>query len=208
MSSSSEPVRNRSGFVLLEAVVALAIIGLVAVALLSTTGSQLSTAAKANVLLTARSLAEDRLAAIRFLGHDDLRDVPDSLLAGRFAAPFDDFTWVANVDEMEDEYDLFGAEVIVTGRGEAFPLRTLVHAPRPSALADGGGGTGGIGGGGGRGGFGDGRGGRAGFDRPGGRGGRGQIERGGQGRIGRGDASGRTGTGAGTGTGTRTGRGG
>jgi type II secretory pathway pseudopilin PulG len=73
--SSSE---RRGGFVLLEAVVALAIIGLVAVALLSTTSAQLRTASKAGVLLTARSLAEDRIAAIRFLNHDDLADLPDS----------------------------------------------------------------------------------------------------------------------------------
>ncbi|MCI0434942.1 MAG: type II secretion system GspH family protein, partial [Gemmatimonadetes bacterium] len=125
MWSCSDARRGRPGFVLLEAVVALAIIGLVAVALLSTTGTQLRTTSKANALLTARSLAEDRLAALRFLGYDELQDVPDSLRAGRFPPPFDDFEWTARVDEMEDEYDLFGAEVIVTGRGESFPLRTL-----------------------------------------------------------------------------------
>jgi len=174
------------GFVLLEAVVALAIIGLVAVALLSTTSTQIRTAGKAGVLLTARSLAEDRLAALRFLNYDDLTDLPDSLEAGRFPPPFDDFEWVAQVAEMEDEYDLFGAEVIVTGRGEAFPLRTLVHAPRPVLAADAVGGVGGSGGvgarGGGRGGDVDVRGG-GGSDV---RGGSGDPGRGGRGRVGRG----------------------
>jgi type II secretory pathway pseudopilin PulG len=122
---------SRRGFVLLEAVVALAIIGLVAIALLSTTSSQLRTASKATVLLTARSLAEDRIAAIRFLNYDDLSRLPDSLVAGRFPPPFDAFEWTTVVEEMEDEYDLFGAEVVVNGLGESFPLRTLVHAPRP-----------------------------------------------------------------------------
>jgi type II secretory pathway pseudopilin PulG len=129
MSLSTD--RARRGFVLLEAVVALAIIGMVAVALLSTTSSQLRTASKAGVLLTARSLAEDRIAAIRFLNYDDLSDLPDSLADGRFPPPFDEFAWTAVVEEMEDEYDLFGAEVVVTGRGETFPLRTLVHTARP-----------------------------------------------------------------------------
>jgi len=186
--------------VLLEAVVALAIIGLVAVALLSTTSSQLRTASKAGVLLTARSLAEDRIAAIRFLNHDDLSDLPDSLAAGRFPPPFEDFEWTATVEPMKDEYDLFGTEVVVSGHGETFPLRTLVHAPRPVIGAQAGGAARGggatsdrAGGARGRRGFdgitppgfrgaGPGRG-RAGRGRAGnGRGGRGRIGRGGGGR--------------------------
>jgi len=195
MSWSTER-RARSGFVLLEAVVALAIIGLVAVALLSTTSSQLRTAGKAGVLLTARSLAEDRLAALRFLNYDDLKDVPDSLVSGRFPAPFEDFEWTAAVAEMEDEYDLFGAQVTVSGRGEVFPLRSLIHSPRPVIAAggtggDAAGGRGGRGGGIGRGDAVDGRGrggdqaGR-GSDQAGrGRGGVGRGGRGGQGQVGR-----------------------
>jgi type II secretory pathway pseudopilin PulG len=120
-----------AGFVLMEAVVALAIIGLFSVALLSTTSAQLQTAGKANTLLVARSLAEDRLAALRLLEYEELGDVPDSLVSGTFPAPFEAWAWTASVEEMEDEYDLFGAEVIVEGRGETFPLRTLIHAPRP-----------------------------------------------------------------------------
>jgi prepilin-type N-terminal cleavage/methylation domain-containing protein len=172
----------RRGFVLLEAVVALAIIGLVAVALLSTTSSQLRTASKAGVLLTARSLAEDRVAAIRFLNYDDLSDLPDSLAEGRFPPPFDEFEWTAVVEEMEDEYDLFGAEVVITGRGESFPLRTLVHAPRPVL-------TGGVGGRGGDAAAGrGGRGGGAVSDVAPGRGGRGSDVAPGRGRGGRGGA--------------------
>jgi type II secretory pathway pseudopilin PulG len=117
--------------VLLEAVVALAIIGLVVIGLLSATGAQLRTASKARVLLTARALAEDRLSAVELLDYSALMDVPDSLAAGTFAAPFESFSWTIDVEPMEDEYDLFGAEVIVSGNGESFPLRTLIHMPKP-----------------------------------------------------------------------------
>jgi type II secretion system protein I len=130
MPSSAERAR-RGGFVLLEAVVALAIIALVAIALLSATGAQLGAASKAKVQLVARALAEDRLNAIRLLDYEDLAALPDSLAAGRFPPPFEDFAWSATVEAMEDEYDLFGAEVVVAGRGESFPLRTLIHEPRP-----------------------------------------------------------------------------
>ena len=128
-SSSKRTVR--AGFVLLEAVVALAIIGLVAIGLLSATGAQMRTASKATVLLTARALAEDRLAALHLLDWEALNDVPDSLEAGAFAAPFEAFSWTIRVEPMEDEYDLFGAEIVVSGDGEAFPLRTLIHMPQP-----------------------------------------------------------------------------
>jgi type II secretory pathway pseudopilin PulG len=186
----------------MEAVVALTIIGLFAAALLSTTAAQLRTAGKANTLLVARSLAEDRLAALRLLEYDDLDDVPDSLRAGAFPPPFEGFAWTARVEALEEEYDLFGVEVTVEGHGETFPLRTLIHAPRPSTLAEGQ--TGAIGGGG--------RGGAPG----GGRGGLGPaVGRGGAPGAGRGDfPGGQRGAAAGRGStqtggrGAQTGRGG
>jgi hypothetical protein len=56
---------------------------------------------------------------------------------------------------MEEEYDLFGLEVVVEGPAERFPLRTLVHRPRGLLAGTGQGGgesTGPGGGGQGRGG--------------------------------------------------------
>jgi len=222
MSSSTERGAGRSGFVLLEAMVALAIIGLVAIALLQTTGSQLRSAAQAKSLLVERALAEDRIAALQLLDYDDLGDPPDSVLAGRFPPPFEAYSWTARVDEMKDEYDLFGAEVVVEGNGESFPLRTLIHSPRPGtqfagAQQGGDAGFGGAGGRGGRGAFdgrggrngGEGRAGRGGFD--GGRGGRGAFDgrgaRGGRGLDGGRGQAGGGGVGQTGGVG-RTGRGG
>jgi Tfp pilus assembly protein PilV len=131
MRSSSSA---RSGFVLMEAVVALAIIGLVAIALLATTASQVRTADKASLLLTARSLADERMATMRMLSYDQLREVPDSLLTGTFPSPFDAWSWRAEVVQIDenDEYDLFSVGVAVDGYDESFSLRTLVHEPRPT----------------------------------------------------------------------------
>jgi hypothetical protein len=133
----------------MEAVVALAIVGLFALALLSTTSAQLRTSSKGGVLLVARMLAEDRVSAIQLLDYDELTDLPDSLATGGFPAPFQDFTWTASVEEMENEYDLFGVAVVVAGQGESFPLRTLVHSPRPQMTTTAGTRQGGLGGGGG-----------------------------------------------------------
>jgi type II secretory pathway pseudopilin PulG len=125
----SRAVRRR-GFVLLEAVVAMAILGVASIVLLQVRSQQIRVATQARELLTAQALAEDRLAALRLLDFDVLSDPPDSLMEGRFPAPFDRYTWTAEVELMKDEYDLFGLEVVVEGPAERFPLRTLVHRPR------------------------------------------------------------------------------
>jgi len=122
---------NRSGFVLIEAVVALVIIGLFAIALIGTVGAQVRAADRGSVLLTARALAQDRLAAIQFLDYEELTDLPDSLARGAFPSPFEDFVWTAEVDAVDDEYDLFETIITVAGRGYSYPLRRMIHRPRP-----------------------------------------------------------------------------
>jgi len=131
---------NRAGFVLLEAVVALAIISMVSLALLQARGQQIRVASQARELLTAQALAEDRLAALRLLDYENLARPADSVLAGSFPEPFEGFSWVTTVEVLEDEYDLFGVDVVVTGPAERFPLSTLVHRPRAILSAGGGGG--------------------------------------------------------------------
>ena len=130
MWSSAE----RGGFVLMEAVVALAIVALVAIGLLGATAAQVRTADKAALLLTARSLAEDRMTMLRLLDHGALSDLPDSLAAGTFPAPFESYSWTARIEPVPDEYDLFTAEIVVNVAEEAYVLRTMLHEPRPVAL--------------------------------------------------------------------------
>jgi hypothetical protein len=172
----------RSGFVLLEAVVALAILGVASIVLLQVRSQQIRVATQARELLTEQALAEDRISAFKLLNFELLSDPPDSLMEGEFPPPFEAFTWTAAVELMEDEYDLFGVEVVVEGPAERFPLRTLMHRPR-SLLQSSGAGSGAQGGR-GRGmmGGGMGQGGRMGRGEAGGEGGQGTGEgaRGGQ----------------------------
>lgn len=130
--------QGRRGFVLLEALVALAIVGIMAIALLASTSTQLRTAGKAADLLTARSLAEERMAVLRSLEFAALSDPPDSILEGTFAEPFGEYSWRAEVAPVDDEYDLFTAAVLVSVQDEEFTLRTLLHQPQPQLTAGGG----------------------------------------------------------------------
>ena len=131
MLSTDRQPNNAGGFVLLEAVVALAIISLFAIGLLSMVGAQVRGTDRATVLLLERALAEDRLMAVGMLDNEDLNDLPDSLATGRFAEPFEDFTWTLKVVPVEEEYDLFTTDVVITGRGYTLPMQKLVHQPRP-----------------------------------------------------------------------------
>ncbi|MFC1543761.1 hypothetical protein ACFL4Y_00710, partial [Gemmatimonadota bacterium] len=103
--------RGEEGILLLESLIGLGIIGIVAVSVLAATGSQVRSADKADVLLTAAALAQDRLVSIQLLDNEGLADPPDSLLAGAFPAPFDEFTWRTEVVAAEEEYDLFAVRI-------------------------------------------------------------------------------------------------
>ena len=190
----------RSGFVLLEAVVALAILGVASIVLLQVRSQQIRVAVQARELLTEQALAEDRISAFKLLDYELLSDPPDSLMEGVFPPPFEAYAWSAAVELMEDEYDLFGVEVVVEGPAERFPLRTLLH--RPQSLLMGSEGAGSLGGGRGFGmmGGGRGQGGRMGGQRGGAGGGMQEAGQGGRQGGGGGGTGGRGGTGGGLGS--------
>lgn len=139
MSSRAEPratpsdgsartaLADRDGFALLEAIVALAIIGTFAVAVLATLATQVRAADRAAALLVAQALAEDRQMAIELLDYDDLESLPDSLAAGIFPPPFDVYSWTARVEPVEDEEGLFATEIVVTDGTFTYPLHGMLH---------------------------------------------------------------------------------
>ena len=79
----------RSGFSLLEAVVATAILGLAAVASLSALGAQVRSAERARATVLLEALAQDRLTRVRLASPDQLDRLPDSLARGELYQPPD-----------------------------------------------------------------------------------------------------------------------
>ena len=120
----------RHGFLLLEAAVALLIIGLVAGAALELHGAQLRAAGRGPELVTATTLAQDRLAVVRLLEPEQLSPLPDSVSRGRFAAPFAKYRWLTSIARTK-ENDLYDVRVDVTWNGGAIALVTRVYAPLP-----------------------------------------------------------------------------
>lgn len=121
------PVRH--GFMLLEAAVALLVVGLTATAAAELYGAQMRAARREPRLVMASALAQDRLAAVRVLEPEQLARLPDSLARGRFAAPFAEYRWSALTTRSRLD-DLYEVRVEITWVDGEFALSTLIHAPR------------------------------------------------------------------------------
>jgi prepilin-type N-terminal cleavage/methylation domain-containing protein len=133
VKSSSVLPDNRRGFSLLEAAVAVAIVGIAAAGALTAFGAEFRTADQAKQGLIAASLATARLATVRLLSRGELNPIADSLARRRFAPPFDRYRWEVALKELSGRADLFEAQVAVYWDGGVYRLKTRLYRPRPQA---------------------------------------------------------------------------
>ncbi len=108
---------------MLEAVVALAIVGLVCVGVLASFGGALRADVIAVERLPLAALAEERISAVD-LSPGSLGRLPDSLARGTFAAPYATATWDTETRRVEQTDGLFDVVVRVRDGGDVFTLRT------------------------------------------------------------------------------------
>ena len=115
--------RARRGFTMLEAVVALAIIGLVCVGVLGAYGATLRADVVAAERLPLAALAEERIAAMD-LAAGLFERLPDSLARGTFGAPYQTATWETDVGRVRQSEKLYDVTVRVRDGTDVFTLRT------------------------------------------------------------------------------------
>lgn len=120
---------DRSGFTLLEAMIAVMIVGLAAVAVLSSFGTTLRTATRARQGLEAEALASQRLARAALLEREQLVHLPDSVARGRFDAPFASYQWKTVASEVRGERGLFDVAVEISWPDGRYSLPTRVYRP-------------------------------------------------------------------------------
>jgi type II secretory pathway pseudopilin PulG len=116
--------------VLLEALIAVIIVGLIGSATLAMLGGQFRTAGRAADLNIATDLARERLETLRLLSADRLVPLADSLRRGRFEAPLDAYSWTATTKATRDEIDLYDLSVVVSSQTARVALDTRVHRAR------------------------------------------------------------------------------
>ena len=129
-------MRARPGFTLLEAVIALAIVGVTAVAALGAVAAEVRAAEGARTALEAEALAVQQLALIQILSGEELQRLPDSLAHGNFEEPFERYRWTAKTTPVLGEEGLTAVHVEVAWDAGSFPLQTLLYR-RPTTLGTG-----------------------------------------------------------------------
>jgi prepilin-type N-terminal cleavage/methylation domain-containing protein len=120
---------EQRGFTVLEAVVALAIIGATAVGVLSVFGEDQRVAGKSAQLVTASLVARERLAALELATRAELTGLPDSLASGTVDADGARFRWETAVVPVARVRDLFDLQVTVRWDAGETALRTRRFRP-------------------------------------------------------------------------------
>jgi prepilin-type N-terminal cleavage/methylation domain-containing protein len=131
----SRSLSNRGGFTLLEAVVALAIIGAVSVAVLEGLSGALRAGATAADQVTLEALADYTVARAELLPPALLGRIPDSLARGDVGPLFPGVTWTLRSRAVSDAADLYDLRVTVTSGTSAIERAGRVYRPRPSRPA-------------------------------------------------------------------------
>lgn len=125
----SSRASHRRGFTILEAVVALAIVGLAGVSALEAVGGELRAADRAAEAYVTSALAQDRLAAVGLLAPRDFARLPDSLARGTFAPPFAAYRWTATAQPVLGERELYEVTVSVAGDRGDYVITTRFYRP-------------------------------------------------------------------------------
>lgn len=126
-------LRARPAFSLLEAVAAVAVIGMMAVGALSAAGSELRTTERARRALEAEALATARMDFMNLLYDTELQSLPDSVAKGTFDKPLDDYSWTATSTPYSDQAGVYDVRVTVKWPDGAYTERTYLY--RRPALA-------------------------------------------------------------------------
>jgi len=122
------------GVTLLEAVVALTIVGLAGVAALATVGTELRGAERGRRAIEAAALAEEQLSRVTLLPAGAFEPLPDSLRQGQFPGGLEAYRWEASARAVPDEPSTYEVTLTITWDDRGYTVSTRLYRPRPSAV--------------------------------------------------------------------------
>jgi type II secretory pathway pseudopilin PulG len=125
--------RGRKGITLFESVAALTIVGLVAISALEAVGAEMRTAERARRALEVEALATQRLDALELLNDQELQVIPDSVAAGKFDAPMDEYSWSIASSPVAEQPGVYDVSLDITWENGTYPIRTKMYR-RPRLL--------------------------------------------------------------------------
>ena len=125
--------RARPGITLFESVAALTIVGLVAISALEAVGAEMRTAERARRALEVEALATQRLDALELLNDQELQAIPDSVAAGKFDAPLDEYSWTIESTPVPEQPGVYDIVMAIDWENGTYPIRTKMYR-RPRLL--------------------------------------------------------------------------
>jgi type II secretory pathway pseudopilin PulG len=125
--------KTRKGISLLEAVVAVAIVGMTSVAALESVGSGMRTAEKSKRAIEAEALASSRLEFMDLMTDRELQALPDSVESGKFLAPLDEYTWKTTSTASEEQAGIYDVRITVSWATGSYTLKTYLYRQPPLA---------------------------------------------------------------------------
>jgi type II secretory pathway pseudopilin PulG len=131
MPIRSSRVRNRAGISLLEAVAAIAIVGITSVSALEAVGSNMRTAEKARRALEAEALATSRLDFMDLLTDRELQALPDTVESGKFPKPLDEYSWKTTASPLAEQPGVYDVRITVEWPTGSYVVRTYQYRRPP-----------------------------------------------------------------------------
>jgi len=119
--------RARLGITLFESVAALTIVGLVAISALEAVGAEMRTAERARRALEVEALATQRLDALELLNDQELQTIPDSVAAGKFDAPMDEYSWTIESKPVAEQPGVYDIALTINWDNGSYPIRTKMY---------------------------------------------------------------------------------
>ena len=119
------------GISLLEAVAAIAIVGITAVSALEAVGSDMRTAEKARARSEAEALATSRLDFMDLLNDRELQALPDSVEKGTFDKPLDEYTWKTTSTPVSDQAGVYDVRITIAWPTGSYTVQTYQYRRPP-----------------------------------------------------------------------------
>ncbi len=124
-------LRARAGISLLEAVAAVAIVGLTAVSALESVGGDMRTAEKAKRATEAEALATSRLDFMDLLNDRELQALPDTVEKGTFPTPLNQYTWKTTSTPVSEQAGVYDVRITIEWPTGSYSVQTYAYRRPP-----------------------------------------------------------------------------
>jgi type II secretory pathway pseudopilin PulG len=115
----------------MEAVVAIAIVGMTAVSALESVGGGMRTAERSRRAIEAEALATSRSEFLSLMTDRELQALPDSVSSGKFPAPLDEYTWKASSTPLSEQAGVYDVRITVSWTDGSYTLKSYEYRLPP-----------------------------------------------------------------------------